>query len=270
MRRHEADELSIQNVDAAARGFARDRGHDLVQGGMLQIEHVHAHLDSARTREHETDRLDTWHSSVRLADRTCDLAGNTYVIRRENDVVGDERPPRSDQDRTGSRVELAWAVLGDELAGAHPAGELVQAPAPEERRALPVADIAVEKDRELELLADPSRNLVRYVLRQRELSRDEWNEGHDVDGTDARMDPLVSLQIDASAGFGDPREERIGEPTGVAYEREHRPVMVGIGVDVQQGRIPGENPAESGDDRRVASFGHVRHRLEHDPYPTAT
>ena len=68
-------------------------------------------------------------------------------------------------------------------------------------------------------------------------------------------------------GAGD---ERVDEGVVVADEREDGAVVVRIGVDVEETRACCANasPIEA-THGRVAPLGDVRHRLEHDPYPTS-
>ena len=46
--------------------------------------------------------------------------------------------------------------------------------------------------------------------------------------------------------------------------------MIRIRVDVEERRATRERTADLVDCGRVAPLGNVRHRLEHDPYPTST
>ena len=65
--------------------------------------------------------------------------------------------------------------------------------------------------------------------------------------------------------------ELLDEVVLLPDHREHGAVVVGIGVDVEQTRPPGERRTDRVDRRPVAPFREVRHRLErqHAPYSRA-
>ena len=94
------------------------------------------------------------------------------------------------------------------------------------------------------------------------------NERHEVDDADSRVDTLVSPEVDELGGSRDAGDERIGERALLPGEREHRAVVVRVGVHVQEGRARAEGLSDRRDDRHLASFRDVGHRFQHDPYPT--
>src|SRR5262249_43276135 len=94
------------------------------------------------------------------------------------------------------------------------------------------------------------------------------DDRHDIGRAHPRMRTLVPAQVDTLARALDPGDERGDELGPRPDEREHRPVVVAVGMNVEEPRRPGERVADRADDRTVASFGEIRHRLErqHVPY----
>ncbi len=76
-------------------------------------------------------------------------------------------------------------------------------------------------------------------------------------------------EIDQLPGRGDPGDERVDE-SGVVVgvgreERVHRPVVVGVGVRVEQSGPSGRvGRADRSDHGRVSAFGDVRDGLERE------
>ena len=82
------------------------------------------------------------------------------------------------------------------------------------------------------------------------------------------MNPDVLAQVDALDGDADPGEKRFDQPVLVADERVDRPVVIGVGVDVEQRGVSLERLTDGADDAGVPGLRDVGHGLEHDPYPT--
>ena len=96
----------------------------------------------------------------------------------------------------------------------------------------------------------------------------ERDERHHVRDPDARMCPHVLAQVDAPDGDASPGQKRLDQPAVVSHERVDRPVVVGVGVDVEQRGVSLERLTDGADDAGVPSLRDVGHGLEHDPYPT--
>ena len=89
----------------------------------------------------------------------------------------------------------------------------------------------------------------------------EGDEGHDVDGADARMGSAVGAQVDrvdADACDGARRALDI-----VAGQREYGPVVPALVVQVEQAAAA--DLAEAVENCLVASLAHVDHALKHHP-----
>ena len=84
------------------------------------------------------------------------------------------------------------------------------------------------------------------------------------------MHPLVAAQVDALLRDRDARDERLLQRLLGADQREHGPVVVGIGMDVEERRVRREGVADRADHRCVPPLGDVRNGLEreHGAYPT--
>ena len=214
------------------------------------------------------DRLDAGHPSARPSDGDGDGIGDPEILRREVEVVRDQRMTRADEDSAGPGVELVRAGIRDELRRVDSPRELLQAATAEEDRPSTVRRVAVEKHRQPKLVADSSGEHVRSRDSPPEVRRLERDERHDVRDTDTRVSPDVLAQVDALDGDADPGEERFDQPVLVPDERVDGPVMVGVGVDVEQRGVSLERLTDGADDAGVAALGDVGHGLEHDPYPT--
>ena len=90
----------------------------------------------------------------------------------------------------------------------------------------------------------------------------EPDERDDVRRADPRMRSFVGAQVDPVTRALDARKQRGHQLLARADQREDRPVVVGIRVDVEQPRLPPERLRERADRRAVTPFGEVRHRLE--------
>ena len=67
-----------------------------------------------------------------------------------------------------------------------------------------------------------------------------------------------------------PASKDVVEVIGVGGERVHGAVVIRIRVHVEEPRGRREGRPDRRDRLRVAPLGHVRHGLQHDPYPTVT
>ena len=81
--------------------------------------------------ERQAERLHARQAAARLTHRLGDRARDLDVARLEVDVEGDERPPGTDEDGTGGRIEPRRPEVGRELAGVDTSLEPLR-PAPPE------------------------------------------------------------------------------------------------------------------------------------------
>ena len=98
----------------------------------------------------------------------------------------------------------------------------------------PAAELAVEEDRQAELVPDPLRQSQRRLARPLQVLRDERDERDDVGGPDPRMRAVVaragrSARARTRSLPAAPRQLVLG-----ADEREDRAVVVLVGVHVEQ------------------------------------
>ena len=94
-------------------------------------------------------------TAASLADERGDLPRDLDIAAAEVDVEGDQRTPRADEHRTGSRVEPGGPKSGRELARVDAFLQLGDAAAAEERRASPGRELLpVQERRQPELLTD--------------------------------------------------------------------------------------------------------------------
>ena len=156
-----------------------------------------------------------------------------------------------------------------ELAAVDASLELRRAAAPVERRASTVGERPVQEDGDSQLVTEPRRNGARNHLGAPGIVGSERHDGYDVGSPDARVDTVVASQIDRLPCRCDSRDETVLEGAIVPDQREHRAVVVGVDVRVEQ---PGTRRCKGAsnrvDDRDVAALGHVRHGLEQAHPPT--
>ncbi len=125
------------------------------------------------------------------------------------------------------------------------------------------------EDGQAELRADATRERPRRRDRPRHVVRHERDERDDVGDADARVDTRVLAQVDQLDRSGDPGEQRLDDRLVVRREREHRAVVIGVRVDVQERDAASRRRRRSPrNDGRIPALGDVGHSLEHDPYPT--
>ena len=264
-RRHEAHQLRADDLRPALVRLELDPLDDLVERGGLEVLDVHRDLDDPGARQVEPERPDAREAAPRLADECGDLLGGAEFAPQV-DVERDQRPPSADDHAARTGIELARAEIRLELADADPPAQLVRPAAAEERGAPARRQLAVEEDRQAELFSDPPTQDERRLERLRHLLRPDRHDRHDVRGSDPRMGALVPAQVDPLAGAVDPRQQRLDQVVGLAHEREHRPVMIGVDVDVKQPCRRGERGAQRLHDLGIATLGEVRHCLQHDSY----
>ena len=144
-------------------------------------------------------------------------------------------PPARSSRRAGPKS-------GCHLAGVQPTLQLARPAAPEERRPSTRRELAVEEDRQRELVTDPARKLGRARARAAHVLRDDRHDRNDVRRADPRMRAFVGAQVDAFSRDSDACYQRTHELVLRADEREHRAVVVLVRVDVEQPGAAGERP----------------------------
>ena len=250
----------------------RHPAHDLVQRRRLEVEDVHAHLDLAGTRQAQPDRLHARHPAARLADRARDVLGDGDVVGVEHEVVRDERIAGAHEGDPGPARSTSRGPASGRSSPAAIRRTSSSSP-PLRKKAGPAtsAHEPVQEHGKPDVGAEPFARLASAVcLGQLPLRPLERDERHDVDRSDAGMDAVVPAQVDELDRARRARDERLDQLSVVAREREDRAVVVRVGVDVEERRSRRERPPDLGDRRAVAPLGHVRHGLQHDPYPTST
>ena len=149
------------------------------------------------------------------------------------------------------------------LCGTAVGRDPLEAGVAEEPRLAPVlGEAPVEVDRHAER-RDPVGHGERGLARESLVLGAQVDERNDVDGADAGMRALVLAQVDQADRRLHRGRERLDQLLRGADEREHRTVVVGVGVHVEEPRGCRERLAQRLDLRRVASLRDVRDRFEH-------
>ena len=216
----------------------------------------------AGARQQQPERTHAGEAAVPLTHRARDPPRRLDVRPDEIDVERDQRPPRADDHAAAQRIEPRRAEVRRHVAVVDAPLQLDRAAAPKECRPAIRRELAVEEHRQLELGADPSRELQCRRPRALHVVRAQRHHRHDVGRTDPRMRTVVRAEVDPLARDRDPREQRVDELRVVADEREDGTVVVLVRVDVEQRRALAERTADRVDDRVVASLGEVRNRFE--------
>ncbi len=268
--RHQTDELRAEHLGAPRGRLRLDPRHELVQPRRLPVLHVHAHLRVPGGGEVVAERTDARIAPAALAHDRRDLARHLRGAAHVH-VERDQRPARAHEHAAGRRVEPRRPVGRSDLARVEPPLELLCPATPEEGRPSSLPHLAVEERGQPELRRQPLREQSGRALRARHVGRSDRDDRDDVRGTDPRMHAVVAAQVDPLLRHRDARDQRVLEVLLVADEREDRPVVVGVGVHVEERRVRPERACDRVDHRSVAPLREVRHGLQgqHAAYPTA-
>ena len=260
--RHQADELGVGDLGATGVRFAFDAQHDLVQRRGLPVLDVHAHLRHPRPWEVETERSYAGEPAAALTHDRRDRTGDVGSRADEVDVERDQRRADADQHAAGACIETRGAGVGDELGCVDPALQRVRAAATEEGGAAATGKGAVMEDGQAERSCDRLGNRARARLRAFEVDGGERHDRDDVRGADARVCALVLPKVDSFLRDTYAGEQGLAELRLVSDEREDAPVVVLVGVEIENARVRGEGVRERVDPLAVASFREVRHGFE--------
>ena len=154
-----------------------------------------------------------------------DALGDAKAIGREVHVVGDQNGTRADSGGAGGRMRLIRSEVGAPLGLLHAKRHAVHASSPNTRQASPVVGrrgLLVQEHRHVKALSDERGSALRQrhaLFHRRTLQR---NEGHHVDGADARMDAVVRAQVDRVDRRGEQAKYSVAERAGLARERVDR------------------------------------------------
>ncbi len=163
-------------------------------------------------------------------------------------------------------MQPARPEAGCELTRVDPALQLLRTALPVEGRPASGCELAVEEDRERQLAADLARDLERRLARASHVLRPYRDDRHDVGRADPRVRTEVVAQVDAIACAGDPRDERVHQLLLLADEREHRTVVVDVGVHVEHACVRAQRGADGVDHRAVTPLGEIGNGLERQPH----
>ena len=262
--RHQTDQLPTSHRRPAGLRLKHDPLHQHVRRRGAEVDDVRRDLDGAAQLQPE--RLHPGEPARRLANRSG------HVLRdlerpQELDVEREEWRPHADEHR--ARVEQRGPVRRYELARIDPSLELAWPSPAVERRAAPVGERPIQEHRRAELVAEPPSDGARDGLRSIAVFRPHGHDRDDVGGTDARMHPVVAPQVDRLPRNRDAGDEPVLEAAVVPDEREHRAVVIGVDVRVEEPRASRPEGRSDGlDDGGVTPFRDVRHGLERTHPPT--
>ena len=130
----------------------------------------------------------------------------------------------------------------------------------EERRSPPAPELAVAEHRDPET-ADPLAERSGDPLGLG-IAGPEAHDRHDIGGAHARVDALVPGQIDALDRDRDGGGEPLDQAVGLAHAREHRAVVVGVGVHVEDRRVRLDRRPDGRHGAGIAPGGEVGHRFQ--------
>jgi SAM-dependent methyltransferase len=261
-RRHQPHELGSEHFRATHPRLHLNAIDDDVERGGFPVLDVHAHLHDPGARQFESERPDAREAASALAHGRGDLPRDVHRRAAEVHVERDQRPPRTHDHSAGALVEARRPEIRLHLAGVQPSLQLGRSAAPEEGRPSTLRELAVEEDRQREVVRDPSRYLGGAFARALHVLRDDRNDGNDVGGADPWMRAFMRAQVNPVASDADACEQRRHELVLRADKGEDRPVVILVGVDVEQPGVAAECLADRIDHRAIASFGEVRHRFE--------
>jgi hypothetical protein len=193
---------------------------------------------------------------MRLASST--LAGGALHVKRHQWLSG------CHERRSGRRVQPRRAEVGAQLPCGQPLRQSSNASAAQLRARAPPRELAVQEDGHVELIAQLGGRHQRLRARGAPLGRVEIHHRHHVHR--AHMGMLADVRLIAAVPHVDPphrhpraREQGGGQLALDAGEREHRAVVVRVGMDIQQARgTPGgERLCDRLDRPRFTTLGDV-------------
>ena len=85
--------------------------------------------------------------------------------------------------------------------------------------------------------------------------------------THPRVHAHVGSQVDALDGHLHGLGEPLDQVPGIAHAREHRAVVIGVGVDVEHPGVAPDGRRDRLDGRAVTTHGKVRHSLDQVIHP---
>ena len=242
-----------------------------MQGRRFVVLDVHADLRTTGFRQEQSECAHTGEAATLLPHHCGDCPRDLHIVGGEVHVERDQQPARADDDSTGALIESRRTEVRVKLARLDSTLELRRASAPVERGAPLRCGVAVEEHREAKLVANPIREPQRTVPRPLAVAGSERDDRHDVCGAYSGMSAFVLAQVDALARAGDSCQEALDERGVVADQREDRPVVIGVRVDVEHVGVAGQGGPQRLDRPGVTAFREVRHRLEwqlHRAYST--
>ena len=130
--------------------------------------------------------------------------------------------------------------------------------APVERGAASRGELPVEKDREAQLLADAARERERRRAGALGVLGAQRHDRDDVRDADPRMRAVVAAQVDPPARAGDRGQQRLDELLLVTDEREHRAVVIRVGVNVEHVGMLRQRRADRSEHACVSPLREVR------------
>ena len=121
--------------------------------------------------------------------------------------------------------------------------------------------LSIQKDGQAQLPGQAVADRQRLVVGEVPVLPVQIDDGDDVQCSDAGMGAIVAAHVDPLQGDPGRREHGVGQLLRTPHQREHAPVVVGVGVHIEErGTRRGCDRAES---REVASLRHVDDALEH-------
>ena len=212
--------------------------------------HVGGDLRPPAGGQPKADRAHTRQAAARLAQLGSNAAGELEVVARQVNVERDQRRARTRQQRSRAGVCAPWPEVRCELAGLHPAGKLGRAATPDVPTLGvlgPRGQLAVQEHGQLELIADQSRRCQGLGTGCAALALIAVHDRQHVQRPHVWMKSLVPAQVDPLDRRARAAEQRPRQLALARRQREHRPPVVWIGVQIEHAR------------RRKAPFDPLEH-----------
>ena len=251
-----ASPISSASATSARRAHEID---ELAQRNRLVVVHVGGDLGSAPILQIETECAHASRPASRLTQLGGDRSRDLDVGGLQVDVEGHERRARGGQHRARRRMGSAGPIVGDELARLHAQRELPRTAAPDPGPfgvLRPGGQLAVEEHRQFEVLADQRRCGEQLGAGRPAALLVEIDHRHHVERTDVRVDARVGADVDQLHRGSRAADQASSQLALARGEGEHRAVVVGIGVEVEEARRS-EGPLDRLEGAEIASLTHV-------------
>ncbi len=263
----QADDLGTHDGHAEAVGLGPDDLEDSVDRGLTEVQQVHRHLDLLAGLELHAPGLDVPEAAAGEADGPGDAVGDGGVGRPQVHVIGDQGRAGTDDRDPGRRMDPVRPEVGFPVRVLNllePALELALPDVGKLPPVFPRGGVAVQEDGDLKPFGDPAAQLPGEGHAVLHRSPGDGHKGADVHGPGPGVLAPVVAHVDELDGLPVKGQHGRDEGGAVADQREDGPVVVRVGVEVQEhdAGLGAQETDELVDDLHPSALADVRDALD--------